>query len=180
MEAGECGRTRGTCFIARRFEVVAVAGLLWISWCVSVGADLFVFFFFFERTRPAASVRPPCLICLSTKYQTHTWSAPPPITASFVNTTVVTRGWVGVPSERAPLIFHGEVVGFVDRCLSRTRNLAASSYHLSMSVVAFGRVFLRPILAQGRLHTWSNSGVPRDVCSPAKQRKKRMIIESCL
>ena len=28
MEAGECGRTRGTCFIAHRLEVVAVAGLL--------------------------------------------------------------------------------------------------------------------------------------------------------
>ena len=34
------------------------------------GADFFVFFFelffFFERTRPAASMRPPCLIYLST------------------------------------------------------------------------------------------------------------------
>ena len=28
MEAGECGRTRGICFIARRLEVVAVARLL--------------------------------------------------------------------------------------------------------------------------------------------------------
>ena len=34
MEAGEYGLTRGTCFVARRVEVVAVAGLLWISWCV--------------------------------------------------------------------------------------------------------------------------------------------------
>ena len=32
MEAGEYGLTRGTCFVARRFEVVAVAGLLWIPW----------------------------------------------------------------------------------------------------------------------------------------------------
>ena len=31
----EYGLTRGTCFVARRLEVVAVAGLLWISWCVS-------------------------------------------------------------------------------------------------------------------------------------------------
>ena len=31
MEAGEYGLTRGTCSIARRLEVVAVAGLLWIS-----------------------------------------------------------------------------------------------------------------------------------------------------
>ena len=57
MEAGECGRTRGTCFIARPLEVVAVAGLLWISWCVFGAGDssvcFFFVFFFFERTRPA-------------------------------------------------------------------------------------------------------------------------------
>ena len=46
MEAGEYGLTRGTCFVARRLEVVAVAGLLWISWCVFGGADFFVFCFF--------------------------------------------------------------------------------------------------------------------------------------
>ena len=39
MEAGECGRTRGTCFITCRLEVVAVTGLLWRSWCVFGGAD---------------------------------------------------------------------------------------------------------------------------------------------
>ena len=60
MEVGEYGLTRGTCFIARRLELVAVPGLLWISWCVLGGADFsvffsFTFFFFFERTRPAAS-----------------------------------------------------------------------------------------------------------------------------
>ena len=53
---------------------------------------------------------------------------PPPITGRFVNT--VTRGWVGAPNERTPFRFHGAVVGFVDRCLSRTRNLAASNKHL--------------------------------------------------
>ena len=49
MEAGEYGLTRGTWFVARRLEVVAIAELLCISWCV-LGArrDLFrVFFFFF-------------------------------------------------------------------------------------------------------------------------------------
>ena len=46
MEAGEYGLTRGTCFVARRREVVAVAGLLWVSWCVLGGADFFVFFVF--------------------------------------------------------------------------------------------------------------------------------------
>ena len=45
MEAGEYGLTRGTCFVARRLEVVAVVGLLWISWCVLGGADFFVFSF---------------------------------------------------------------------------------------------------------------------------------------
>ena len=34
MEAGEYGLTRGTCFVARRLEVVAVVELLWISCCV--------------------------------------------------------------------------------------------------------------------------------------------------
>ena len=43
MEAGEYGLTRGTCFFARRLEVVEVAGLLWISRCVLGGADFFVF-----------------------------------------------------------------------------------------------------------------------------------------
>ena len=64
MEAGEYGLPRGTCFIARGLEVVAVAGLLWISWCV-LGASRFRFFFpvffIFERTRPAASMGSPCL-----------------------------------------------------------------------------------------------------------------------
>ena len=63
MEAGEYGLTRGTCFLACRLELVAVAGLLWISWCVLGGADFFPCFFsdlfFFEHTRPAASMRPP-------------------------------------------------------------------------------------------------------------------------
>ena len=54
---------------------------------------------------------------------------PPRITGRFANT--VTRGWVGAPNGRAPFRFHGAVVGFVDPCLSRTRNLAASSKHLA-------------------------------------------------
>ena len=43
----------------------------------------------------------------------------------------MTRGWVGAPNERAPFRFHGAVVGFVDRCLSKTRILAASNQHLA-------------------------------------------------
>ena len=38
MEAGEYRLTREACLVARRLEVVAVAGLLWISWCVLGGA----------------------------------------------------------------------------------------------------------------------------------------------
>ena len=41
MEAGEYGLTRGTWFFARRLEVVAVAGLLWLSRCVFDEAGFF-------------------------------------------------------------------------------------------------------------------------------------------
>ena len=60
-ESCEYGLPRGTCFVSRRLELVAVAGRLWISWCVLGGADFFRFDFFsiyssfFERTRPTAS-----------------------------------------------------------------------------------------------------------------------------
>ena len=68
--AGEHGLTLGTCFTARHLKLVAVAGLLWVSWCVLGAAGFRVVvvfqFFFFERTRPAASMRPSCLISLST------------------------------------------------------------------------------------------------------------------
>ena len=46
MEAGECGLTSGACFVAPCFELVAVAGLLWISWCVLGAADFFVCLFY--------------------------------------------------------------------------------------------------------------------------------------
>ena len=51
MEAGEYGLTRRTWFSARRPEVVAVAGLMWVSWCVFGGAGffrVFLFSFFFS------------------------------------------------------------------------------------------------------------------------------------
>ena len=47
MEAGEHGLTRGTCFFARRVEVVAIAGLLRRSWCVLGGVDFSCFFYGF-------------------------------------------------------------------------------------------------------------------------------------
>ena len=43
MEASDGGRTRGTCVITCRIKVVAVAGLLWLSWCVFGGAYVFAF-----------------------------------------------------------------------------------------------------------------------------------------
>ena len=46
MEAETCGLTRETCSLACRLELDAVAGLLWISWCVLGGADIFSVFFF--------------------------------------------------------------------------------------------------------------------------------------
>ena len=52
MEAGEYGLTRGACFIARRLEVVAVAGLLWIS-CVFWVGQFFSFFFSSNATHTA-------------------------------------------------------------------------------------------------------------------------------
>ena len=39
----------------------------------------------------------------------------------------VTLGWAQAPNERILFRTHDSVVGFVDRCLPRTRNLAASN-----------------------------------------------------
>ena len=52
-------------------------------------------------------------------------------------------GWVGAPNERTPFKIHDAVVGFVERCQSRTRNLAASNQSSAW-------VLLKPILAQHR------------------------------
>ena len=67
------GLTRGTRLVARCREVVAVAGLLWIYIYIFIlyflvfGGILFLFcFLYIERTRPTASMRPSCLIYLST------------------------------------------------------------------------------------------------------------------
>ena len=54
MEGGEYGLTRGTCFVARLIEVIAVAGLLWISCVFRVRRDFRAFFsFFFLRMHTA-------------------------------------------------------------------------------------------------------------------------------
>ena len=86
-----------------------------LFFAIGEGSRIFVAFFLHSSAQ----------MCL---YQTP-GRRPPPITGRFVNT--VTRGWVGVPNGRASFRFHGAVVGFVDRYLSRTRNLAASNKHLA-------------------------------------------------
>ena len=47
IKSGEYGLTRGTYFVTLRLEVVAVASLVWISWCVLGAADFRDFFFVF-------------------------------------------------------------------------------------------------------------------------------------
>ena len=44
MQAGEHGLTRGTWVVARRLDVVAVSGMMWVSWCVFGGAGFFTVF----------------------------------------------------------------------------------------------------------------------------------------
>ena len=58
MEAGEYGLTRLTSLTARRLEVVAVAGMLWISWCVLGAAGFRIFHLHFQirRAREVSSV----------------------------------------------------------------------------------------------------------------------------
>ena len=41
MEAGEHAQTRVARFVTVCLEVVAVAGLMWVSWCVFGGAECF-------------------------------------------------------------------------------------------------------------------------------------------
>ena len=86
-----------------------------LFFAIGVGSRIFVACFLHSSA-------PMCL------YQTP-GRRPPRVTGRVVNT--VTRGWVGSPNERTPFRFHGAVVGFVDRCLMKTRNLAASNKHLA-------------------------------------------------
>ena len=49
MEAGEHGLTRGARFVAVCLVVVAVAGLMWVSWCVFGRAGFFVLFGYHDQ-----------------------------------------------------------------------------------------------------------------------------------
>ena len=53
MEAGEYGPAPGTCLVAHHFEVVAVDGILRLSWRVLGAARFRVFFSRFVRTHTA-------------------------------------------------------------------------------------------------------------------------------
>ena len=53
MEASQYGLTRRTCLVARGFEVVTVAALMCISWCVFGAWDFVLFSFFVLRTHTA-------------------------------------------------------------------------------------------------------------------------------
>ena len=59
------------------------------------------------------------------------WLGPATYHGSVVNT--VTRALVRAPQRPAPLTFHGPIVGFVHWCLSQTRTLAVSNYHVANS-----------------------------------------------
>ena len=63
-------------------------------------------------------------------FESHAWPAPATYHRPCCE-ICVTRGWVGAPNERAPFRIHDAVVSFVDRYLSRTRNLAASIKHVA-------------------------------------------------
>ena len=70
MQVGEYGLTRGKCSshavssCTRWSGCCGFRGVFWVGRIFSF--FFFSIFFFFERTRPAESMRPPCLIYLST------------------------------------------------------------------------------------------------------------------
>ena len=57
MEADGYGLTRGTCFVARRLVVVAVVGLLLISWFEGGGFLVFLIVFFSSNAHDLPRVR---------------------------------------------------------------------------------------------------------------------------
>ena len=56
MEASQYGLTRRTCLVARGLEVVAVAALMWISWCGFGAWDFVLFSSSSESTHHTAPV----------------------------------------------------------------------------------------------------------------------------
>ena len=73
MESGVYGLTRRTCSIACRFDCTrspGFCGFLGVFWVGRIFPCFFYDFVFFERTRPAASMRPLCHRYLSTGRET--------------------------------------------------------------------------------------------------------------
>ena len=95
MEAGEYGLTRGTCFVTRRLEVVAITGLLWISWCV-LGAVGFHFVRFFRTHTACCKYETACLIYLYQHYvpiPTNNWMPRYKCNYLVVDYQVICKGW---------------------------------------------------------------------------------------
>ena len=64
--SGRVWLRRGRYCVAHRLELVTVAGLLWISWCVLGGRDFSVIFFLRTHTAYCTYEAASCLIYLST------------------------------------------------------------------------------------------------------------------
>ena len=74
IEASEHGLARGPWCVARRLELVAVAGLMWILFCIMGAAYFFVLcsldFVFLRPHTVCCKLRPPCPIFFSTNNDT--------------------------------------------------------------------------------------------------------------
>ena len=113
IEAEEYRLKRGTCFFARRLEVVAVAGLLRLLLSLLGEIVFFVFsfflLFFFERTRPIASVMSPlvsftALLVTCQIYHTLNPSNLPP-NGGWKSKSCSTQQYVDLPHNNWPYFF---------------------------------------------------------------------------
>ena len=78
MEAGEYGRTRGCVSshaVSSWTRSPSCCGFRGVFWAGRFLSSFFFDLFFFERTRPAASMRPPCIMYVSTSNQ-HVFQGP--------------------------------------------------------------------------------------------------------
>ena len=170
MEAGECGRTRGTCFITCRLEVVAVAGLLCFRGVFSVGRIFCVFFFrfflSFERTRPTASMRPPCLIYVSSSNSVAVFTCAILISCFLRKTTKKTN-----KNKRFPLLMLICCYCYVFCCRSRQRAVAVQ--FVSETTVGGWRLRAASLGWVGRvIESWFWPGIFSSVCVGARAAVK--------
>ena len=170
MEAGECGRTRGTCFITCRLEVVAVAGLLCFRGVFSVGRIFCVFFFrfflSFERTRPTASMRPPCLIYVSSSNSVAVFTCAILISCFLRKTTKKTN-----KNKRFPLLMLICCYCYVFCCRSRQRAVAVQ--FVTETTVGGWRLRAASLGWVGRvIESWFWPGIFSSVCVGARAAVK--------